>query len=175
VRPCIGCLGFKKDNKCKLKDDYPELAEKVRYAGAVLVGGYMPYGAVDGFTKAFLEWLFSLRHQNGLNREKLAVVVTTGIGRSVPGLEEASNQIKHALNLEGMKVVGRLKVTGNSECMVCGQSETCPMSSLPWLFGDDTMVTPERFCKVKDQTETYEQAKTLGKQIGDRLRQQLMM
>ncbi len=175
VRPCIGCLGCKKDNICKPKDDFQELAEKVRHAGAVVVGGYSPYGAVDGFTKAFLERLFSLRHQNGLNRGKLAVVVTTGIGRGVPGLDEASDQINHALTLEGMEVLGRLKVSGNSECMVCGQSETCPMSSLPWIFGDDTKVTPEKFCQVEDQTETWEQAKSLGKEIRDRIQKQMMM
>ena len=175
VRPCIACLGCVKDNICKPKDDFQELAEKVRHAGAIVVGGYSPYGAVDGFTKAFLERLFSLRHQNGLNRGKLAVVVTTGIGRGVPGLDEASDQINHALTLEGMEVLGRLKVTGNSECMVCGQSETCPMSSLPWIFGDDTKVTPEKFCQVEDQTETWERAKTLGQQIADRLKQHLMM
>ncbi len=85
VRPCIACLGCKKDNICTPKDDFQELADKVRHAGAVVVGGYSPYGAIDGFTKAFLERLFSLRHQNGLNRGKLAVVVTTGIGRGAPG------------------------------------------------------------------------------------------
>ena len=25
VRPCIACLGCKKDNICKVKDDFPEL------------------------------------------------------------------------------------------------------------------------------------------------------
>ena len=60
VRPCIACLGCKKDNVCKIRDDFPELAQKVRYAGAVVVGGYSPYGAVDGFSKAFLERLFFL-------------------------------------------------------------------------------------------------------------------
>jgi multimeric flavodoxin WrbA len=175
VRPCIACLGCKKDNICKVKDDFPELGKKFRSAGAIVVGGYSPYGAVDGFTKAFLERLFSLRHQNGLNRGKLAVVVTTGIGRGVPGLEEASNQISYALTLEGMEVLGRLKVTGNSECMVCGQSETCPMSSLPWIFGDDTKVTPDKFCSVEDQTETWEQARSLGQEISARIQKQMMM
>ena len=143
--------------------------QKVRHAGAVVVGGYSPYGAVDGFTKAFLERLFSLRHQNGLNKGKLAVVVATGIGRGAPGLEEASNQIAHALNLEGMNVLGRLKVTGNPECMVCGYGQSCPMSALPWIFGDDTTVTPEKFCNVEDQTETWEQAKALGQEITRKL------
>jgi multimeric flavodoxin WrbA len=175
VRPCIACLGCKKDNICKVKDDFPELGEKVRKAGAIVVGGYSPYGAVDGFSKAFLERLFSLRHQNGLNRGKLAVVVTTGIGRGAPGLEEASNQIAHALKLEGMDVLGQLKVIGNPECMVCGYGESCPMSALPWIFGDDTQVTSDKFCNVEDQTETWEQAKILGKEIGRKLGEQMRM
>jgi multimeric flavodoxin WrbA len=175
VRPCIACLGCKKDNICKVKDDFPELAEKVRKAGAIVVGGYSPYGAVDGFSKAFLERLFSLRHQNGLNRGKLAVVVTTGIGRGAPGLEEASNQIAHALKLEGMDVLGQLKVIGNPECMVCGYGESCPMSALPWIFGDDTQVTSDKFSNVEDQTETWEQAKILGKEIGRKLGEQMRM
>ena len=139
------------------------------------MGGYPPYGVVDGFTKAFLERLFSLRHQNGLNKGKLAVVVTTGIGRGAPGLEEASNQIAQALNLEGMNVLGQLKVTGNPECMVCGFGQTCPMSALPWIFSDDTKVTPEKFCNVEDQTETLERAKTLGQEIASRIQKQMMM
>jgi len=175
VRPCIACLGCKEDNICKVKDDYPELAEKVRRAGALVVGGYSPYGAVDGFTKAFMERLFSLRHQNGLNRGKLAVVVTTGIGRGAPGLEEASNQIAHALKLEGMEVLGQLKAIGNPECMVCGFGESCPMSALPWIFGEDTEVTPEKFSKVEDQTEIWEQAQEMGRHIASRLRGQLSM
>jgi len=175
VRPCIACLGCKEDNICKVKDDYPELAEKVRRVGALVVGGYSPYGAADGFTKAFLERLFSLRHQNGLNRGKLAVVVTTGIGRGAPGLEEASSQIAHALKLEGMEVLGQLKAIGNPECMVCGFGESCPMSALPWIFGEDTKVTPEKFSKVEDQTDTWQQAQELGRQIASRLQQQLSM
>jgi len=175
VRPCIACLGCKKDNICKPKDDFQELAEKVRHASAIVVGGYSPYGAVDGFTKAFLERLFSLRHQNGLNKGKLAVVVTTGIGRGAPGVEEAGNQISHALTLEGMEVLDQLKVTGNPECMVCGFGQTCPMSALPWIFGKDTKITPEKFCQVENQTETCERARALGHEISQKLGDQKRM
>ena len=175
VRPCMACLGCKKDNVCKVKDDYPELAEKVRTAGAIVLGGYSPYGGVDAFTKAFLERLFSLRHQNGLNRGKIAVVVATGIGRGAPGLEEASSQMAHALSLEGMDVLDQLKITGNPECMVCGFGETCPMSALPWIFGQDTKVTPERFCAVEDQTEVWNRAKVLGQEIAEKLSGRMKM
>ncbi|MCK8602743.1 flavodoxin family protein [Desulfoferrobacter suflitae] len=175
VRPCIACLRCKTDNVCKVQDDFPPLAAKVRRAGAIVVGGYTPYGAADGFVKAFLERLFSLRHQNGLNRGKLAVVVATGIGRGAPGLDEGSNQIAHALKLEGMEVLGQLKAVGNPECMVCGYGETCPMSALPWIFGDDTQVTQEKFSRVEDQSETWQQAQQLGAQMAARLRARLAM
>lgn len=175
IRPCIACLGCKKDNICKVKDDFPQLAEKVKTAGAIVLGGYTPYGSVDGFTKAFLERLFSLRHQNGLNRGKFAVTVATGIGRGAPGVEEASKQIAHALSLEGMSVLGELKITGNPECMVCGYGQICPMSALPWIFGDDTTVTPEKFSNVEDQTDTWKLAAALGNEIAQKLGNQMKM
>ncbi len=171
VQPCIACLGCTGDNLCKVKDDFQEIAEKVKHAGAIVVGGYPPFGTVDGFTKAFLERLFSLRHQNGLNRGKLAVTVVTAIGRGAPGLDEASDQIKLALTMEGMEVLGQVKVLGNPECMVCGFGESCSMSALPWIFGEDTTVTPEKFCKVEGQKEPWDEAEKLGKEITERLKQ----
>lgn len=175
VQPCIACLGCTKDNICKVKDDFQEIAEKVKHAGAIVVGGYPPYATIDAFTKSFLERLFSLRHQNGMNRGKLAVTVVTGIGRGAPGLDEASQQVAQALTMEGMEILGQLKATGNAECMVCGFGQSCPMSALPWVFGDDTEVTPEKFCKVEDQIEIWEQAGTLGKEIAERLKKLRMM
>ena len=139
-----------------------------------MVGGYCPYGSVDGFTKAFLERLFSFRHQHGLNRGKLAAVVTTGIGRGAPGVAEANEQIAHALKMEGMEVLGQLQAVGNPECLVCGFGESCPMSALPWVFGEDTTVTPEKFCRVEDQ-EVWGQAQELGREIAARLKAQLAM
>lgn len=175
VKPCIACLGCKKDNICKVKDDFPQLAEKVRKADAIVVGGYSPYGSVDGFTKSFLERLFSLRHQNGLNRGKFAVVIASGIGRGAPGLEETSKQIEHALTVEGMEILDNLKITGNPECMVCGYGQTCPMSALPWVFGDDTTVTPDKFCKVEDQSEIWDRANQLGLEIAQKIKNRVLM
>ena len=68
-----------------------------------------------------------------------------------------------------MEVLGQLKVVGNPECMVCGYGQTCPMSALPWVFGDDTEITPEKFCRVEDQSETWQQAENLGREIARRL------
>ncbi|MCB2193262.1 MAG: flavodoxin family protein [Deltaproteobacteria bacterium] len=170
VGPCRACLGCRSDNICKLEDDFPSLAEKVRQADALVVGGHATYGTMNGYTKLFLERLFSLRHREGLNWGKLAVAVATGNGRGRPGLEAASEQIAHSLAWEGMEVLGALQITGNPKCLSCGYGPTCPMSALPHVFGpDNTEVTPDKFCKVEDQTETWERAQALGRKIGKRL------
>lgn len=57
--------------------------------------------------------------------------------------------------------------------MVCGYGETCPMSALPWIFGDDTQVTREKFSRVGDQGETWQQAQQLGARMAARLRARL--
>jgi hypothetical protein len=49
------------------------------------------------------------------------------------------------------------------------------MSALPWIFGEDTEVTPEKFSKVEDQTETWEQANMLGQEIARKLGVQMRM
>jgi hypothetical protein len=106
-----------------------------------------------------------------LNRGKLAVVVATGIGRGGPGLEQTGQQIRHALTLEGMEVLGQVKVEGNPECLVCGHGETCPMSALPRVFGLNPKVAPEMFRRVEDQAEAWNKARDLGLEIARRLRE----
>jgi hypothetical protein len=87
---------------------------------------------------------------------------------------EANAQIAHALKMEGMEVLGQLQAVGNPECLVCGFGGTCPMSALPWVFGEDIAVTPEKFCRVEDQ-EVWGQAQELGREIAARLKAQLTM
>jgi len=175
IKPCIACLGCTEDNICKVKDDFPELAEKLKKTQGLVMGSYPPYAVVDGFSKAFLERLFSMRHQNHLNQGKSAVVITTGIGRGAPGLDEAGQQVNMALQMEGMEIIGQIKAVGNAECLVCGHGESCPMSALPWVFGKDVKVTPDKFCNVEDQTEVWSRAKQLGQDLAARIRKQTIM
>lgn len=170
VQGCIACMGCIEDNICKVKDDFQEIAKKVKHASAIVIGGYPPYGSLDSFTKAFLERLFSLRHRHGYNRGKLAVTVVTGNGRGTPGIDTASDQLKTALSHEGMEVLGQLKVTGNVKCTHCTFMQTCPMSALPRLFGGDVNAVPTIYCRVEDQADTWQQAEKLGREIAERLK-----
>ncbi|MCF8045846.1 MAG: flavodoxin family protein [Desulfarculaceae bacterium] len=168
IRPCIACLNCAEDNVCKVNDDFPPLAEKLKKARALVMGSYPPYGSVDGFSKAFLERLFSMRHRENLNKGKLAVIVTTGVGRGLPGLEEASLQAATVLQMEGMEVLGQIKAEGNVTCMVCGFGTECRISALPHIFEPGAEMTPDKFLNAEDQPEVWNRAKELGRIIGER-------
>lgn len=170
IRPCMGCLGCVNDNKCKVPDDFPPLAESIKSAKALVIGGYPPYGSLDAFTKAFLERLFSLRHQKGLNRGKLAITIVTGNGRGTPGIQVASDQLHTVLSHEGMEILGRIQATGNVKCTHCGAIVSCPMSALPRLFENTMGKVPQSNCKVEDQPDVWGEAIRLGKELGERLR-----
>ena len=89
VRPCLACKKCVPDNICKVKDDFPELAEKIKKAGALIIGAYIPYKQIDGFTKALLERFWSLRHVTNLLRGKLCATVLTYLS---PAAAENTNQ-----------------------------------------------------------------------------------
>jgi multimeric flavodoxin WrbA len=168
IRPCRACLGCAGDNICKQADDFPTLAQKVNTARALVVGGYPPYGMLDGFTKAFLERLYSMRHRNMLNKGKLGVAVTTGMGGEASGLREANDQIARVMEMEGMEVIGRLEARGNLTCLVCSQGATCPISAVPHFFGDRE-IREDRLIRVEQQP-VWQEAVESGREIGRRLR-----
>ena len=59
VRPCFACKKCVPDNICKVKDDFQELAEKIKSAKALVIGAYTPYNQTEAFTKALLERFWS--------------------------------------------------------------------------------------------------------------------
>ena len=173
VRPCIACLGCKEDNICKVKDDFPELAGKVRRANA-------RWWVATALTAP---WTASLRPSWSVSFP--SVTSTASIVANWPWWSpRASAGVRRGgggqrpdrpcLKMEGMEILGQLQAVGNPECLVCGFGESCPMSALPWVFGEDTVVTPEKFCRVEDQ-EVWGQAQEVGREIARRLKAQLAM
>ena len=170
VRPCRACLGCVPTNRCTQEDDFPLLATKLRGAKGLVVGCYPPYGSVDAYTKAFLERLYSLRHRKGLNRGKLAVVAATGNARGARGVDQAVDQVQHALAHEGMEVLGTVTAVGNPNCLRCGYGEKCAWSAVPRLFPQDPVISPDKFSVVERQGEVWQRAMDLGRTLGERLR-----
>ena len=169
VRPCFACKQCVPDNICKVKDDFQELAEKIKTAECLVIGAYTPYGQIDAFTKALLERFWSLRHVNNLLRDKLCATVLTGL------MPEALDHVNNAMtaelrDYERMELVGQLSVTGNLPCLTCGEGDGCEMSAVKMMFGPDAKTSDFGYSRVEDQQEVWEEASRVGRLIGSRLK-----
>ncbi len=168
VRPCLACKKCVPDNICKVKDDFPALAEKIKNAKALIIGAYIPYGQIDGFTKALLERFWSLRHVNNLLRGKLCATILTGL---IPDILDQVNQAL-ALELkeyERMDLIGQLKIQGNLPCLTCGEGDECEMSGVKVLYGPDAKTSNYGYTRVEDQEKVWEAAVEIGHLISERL------
>ena len=168
VRPCFACKKCVQDNICKVKDDFQELAEKIKNVKALIIGAYTPYGQIDGFTKALLERFWSLRHMNNLLRGKLCVTVLTGLDTRV--LDNVNQSLADEIKLyERMDLLGQLTVQGNVPCLTCGEGDECKMSGMKIMYGPDAKTSDFGYSRVEDQKEVWKNAVRLGRLIGERL------
>ncbi len=169
IRPCLACKQCVPDNICKVKDDFPELAERIKKAKALIIGAYIPYKQIDGFTKALLERFWSLRHFTNLLKGKLCATVLTYLS------PEAAENTKQALaiqleDMERMELVGQVMIKGNIPCLTCGVGEECEMSGLRKHYGPDARSSDYPYVRVDDQKEVWEEAMRIGRLIGERVR-----
>ena len=170
VRPCLACYKCVSDNICKQKDDFPKLAEKIKKAKALVIGGYIPYSQIDGFTKALLERFWSFRHQENLLKGKLVATVLTGL---VPEALAAVNQAlaTEMKEYENMDLMGQLTIPGNIVCAFCGKGDECDMSAFKSEIIDTGMKACDfRYAKVEDKKDIWEEAIQIGHLMGDRLK-----
>lgn len=181
IRPCRACKGCVPDNICKVEDDFPALAKKIKEARALVIGAYTPYGQIDGFTKAFLERLWSMRHVNNLNRGKRVIIVVSGlavpgntprdllINKNVSSRENVASAIAREMVMENMKVLGTVMIRGNVPCLTCGEGSTCKMSGARALFGKNVEASSDLCVRVEDQPEVWKKIIKLGHKLRDRL------
>lgn len=186
VKPCDACKRCVGDNICKVDDDFPPLAEKIRKAEALVIGAYSPYSQIDAYTKAFLERLWSMRHVNNINEGKLVVTVVTGVApapttrvrkvmlkllkrtikKHLP-LYQISRAIAREMRMENMNVIGNITIRGNLPCLTCGEGSTCKMSGIPSAFGKSVKASKNLCVRVEDQPEVWKEVIRLGNLLHD--------
>jgi len=169
VRPCLACKKCVPDNVCKVKDDFQEVAEKIKKAKALIIGAYIPYGQIDGFTKALLERFWSLRHVENLLRGKLYATVLTGVQPDT--LANVNRALAaEATDYERMDLVGQVTFQqGNLPCWTCGEGDRCEMSGLKKHHGPDVRTSDFEYSRVEGHREVWEEAVRIGHLIGKRL------
>ena len=168
--PCEACLGCVETNECVVEDDARELALKFREADAFVLGGFTPYSSLDARSKAFMERMYCLRHQEGLNWGKVgASVITTACKPGVEGLphaaEIATSQIAFWMMEEGMVNLGTLTILGNVPCIRCGHGDDCKMSGIKMLSGREATVESVGVHTFEVDETLLHQARELGAKI----------
>jgi multimeric flavodoxin WrbA len=174
VEPCRACLGCVKSNQCVIKDDGIELAEKVRAADALVIGGFTPYSTIDARTKAFMERLYPLRHVHGFMAGKPgAAVITSCIPEDndmlPPACQMGINAIQFYMMEEGMNFVGAVKIQGNVPCLKCSQAKVCKVSGITMLYGPGATADSVGIKAFEEQPITVEAAAALGRKIAKAL------
>lgn len=159
IRPCRACNGCTKTNICVVKDDFPELAEKILEADALVIGAYTPYSLLDGYTKAMLERFYSFRHRNNLIKGKYLVSIVASLNDTIR--KGGHNAIVMEAVLERMNHVAALDITGSSACITCGSGDTCEMSSSK---AKGIPADEEKYIKVETQNVWSE-----GEKVGEKL------
>ena len=174
VAPCRACLGCLRTNRCVMNDDGVMLAEKVKQADALIVGGYTSYSSLDARTKAFLERLYPLRHVHGFMRGKPgAAIITTcmpaGDTALPPAGEMGANAVMFYMAEEGMNFAGSVKIMGNPPCIKCGRGDTCEMSGVKMLYGETATVASVGVNTFECQPDAIAAVRDLGEKIGKML------
>ncbi len=167
VRPCLACKACVEDNLCKVKDDFPALAQKLREAEAVVIGGYTPYRVLDGFTKAFLERLWSMRHLHSLNEKKYVVTIISGLFKEIR--DSALTAMAVELQMERMHHVAEFGIEGNVPCLTCGYGDDCKNSGIPHVFSEKIIASPDH-CVAVEAQPVWAEATTAGQLLGQYLR-----
>ncbi|WP_371380179.1 flavodoxin family protein [Sporomusa aerivorans] len=167
VRPCLACKSCVEDNTCKVSDDFPEIAQKMREVQAVVIGGYTPYRMLDAYTKAFLERLWSMRHNHSLNEKKYVISIISGLYKEVR--DAALNAIAIELQMERMHHVAEFGIQGNVPCLTCGYGDDCKNSGIPHIFTNKIKASPNHCVDVEEQ-QVWEEASKTGQLLGQFLK-----
>ena len=170
IEPCRACLGCKESNRCVVEDDGPALAERFAAAKAFVLGAFTPYSSLDARSKAFMERMYCLRHQTGLNRGKVgAAVITAACPPENPNLPPAAkiatSQVEFWMMEEGMVNVGTMVVLGNVPCIRCGHGDDCPMTGVTMLHGPNATVEAIGVNRFEDSPVPGQRAAELAARI----------
>ncbi|CAG0987492.1 hypothetical protein METP2_02359 [Methanosarcinales archaeon] len=169
IHPCRACLGCARDNICRQKDDWHIVENKIKECAALVIGGYPTYGTLDSRTKMLTERMYSMHHQRMLNKGKIGVAVAVGVGRGIPGVDHAADQIAAFMQMEGINVIGKVSGTGNIACLSCGYGGTCGISGVPLLFGKGAVPSKDKYISIEGQKDIIEKAKEIGQKIREML------
>jgi multimeric flavodoxin WrbA len=124
VAPCRACKKCAYTNECAVDDDFKWLSKMVLDADALVIGTPVMYASASGFTKAFIERLWSLRHVKLLTQGKIGATAVVGWVST----EEVTKWLNQVMMISGFDMVGSVIGNGTPGCFTCGPGEKCKYS-----------------------------------------------
>lgn len=183
LHPCKACLACARTNVCAaFDDDWLELAGKLVRADALVLGGWLPFNAIDAATKMVMERAFSLRHSLLLLAGTVGVAVITG----TVDPDSGADALLAYFETEGLEPLGKVVVAGADPCWTCGLGEVCVQGgTLPLLSGYEVFkyphadrlpplesfkITPDILPpRLEEQADALAEAERLGLLVAERL------
>lgn len=157
INGCIACLGCAKDNRCKVKDDFQEIQEKMLKADIIVFGAANYFGMINALSHAVLERTFAFRHNAEFSlKDKKAVIVTTSYSeKEGSGVEKV---IRRFLDYNKINAIESINVLGYSQCYSCGRGHQCLVGNVykdhgRLLSSMDEAKFPLEFCKQSESNE----------------------
>ena len=168
IAGCISCLGCTKDNKCVVEDDFPEIAEAMAKADAIVLGIPNYYDVPNALSHSLLERCFCFRHQGAfLLKNKPVVILSTGYSAD----EENSQVLKIVENFvdkNNMNTVSKFLVGAFSQCYSCEYGLTCVDGNIVKDNGFAYKLTPEMLpSKFDEQKESIIKCRNAANLLND--------
>ncbi len=157
INGCIGCTACAKDNRCKIKDDWNEIGEKMVEADIIIFGAPNYYGTVNALAHATLERMFCFRHRDVFTlKDKLGVAIGSC---SVHGNDNPIvNFIEKMFTSSKIKTIAKMEVSQFNQCYTCGYGESCMSGAVVGKHGPIDEILPCHLPKeVLEQEETLKE------------------
>lgn len=166
---CRGCTLCAKDNRCVMKDDWIDVAEKMLSADAIVFGAANYYGMVNSLAHACLERTFAFRHREVFSLAgKLGVAIGTGGGTQDTVVVD---YIQKLMVNNKMALIGTACIEGYLQCYTCGYGEDCAAGGVVGKHGFCDAITEEMLPKpFAERSDDLLQLKKVGKTLGSVLR-----
>lgn len=168
ISGCIACLGCKKDNICKVDDDFAELRQKIVEADGYVFGAPNYYSTFNAQFHAFLERWFQFRHQTG---DTLWGKVAVAVGVGGTAGQAPADEIEKFLLYNFVETTAKVTGQGAASCYSCGYGETCQVGIPLMLHGPGVKITEDMIPDVTKQPDVMQAAADAGKLLGTRLQE----
>lgn len=164
---CRGCTRCAADNRCKVTDDWPAIADQMLAAEAIVFGAPTYYGTINALAHACLERTFCFRHCEVMSLAgKLGVAIGVG-GRGTDEPSPAIETIRRMMNANLMAIAGEVRAEGYAQCYTCGFGHDCAVGGVVGRHGFLECIEeghlPPRLAQQKEASfRAYKVGKTLG-------------